>query len=213
MNIETLKEELDTFRDDNGVLASGAESKITKEFKHKVVAYHYKSGISITILARGICMAPSAMARWKKEHGTKKTGFIHGRTIRNDVRTKCLAVKDRLETDMTLQQIAMKYNTSTSTLFGWVSKYKYEYKEYIETIPDGVPYMVKKEKMVYGDANIEKMLHILNETNGAIETIMKNMHNLGKLETSVLKEFLKDNNSKLSKIDEIQRLQKEIGVI
>jgi len=120
--------------------------------KKLMVQYHYESGRSISELANEFNLPYSQIAYWKNKYGFERTGFYVGERIINDVRTRCLAVKEYIENSEKPENLAQKYGVrSKYTIMNWVEKYIGTYQHYIDTMPDGVPWIANEERIVYGN--------------------------------------------------------------
>lgn len=144
-----------------------------------IVSLHYKAGVSFTVLLREFSLSSDLLAGWKRKYGQDYTAYAHGKQLRYDVRTKCLAVKEMMETTIPVTTLATKYNVSAAQLYNWKSSYKTAYQTLIDTLPDGVPYLVKEEKMVFGKTNIEEVRKLLAAQSDALTLILNTMHMSG----------------------------------
>lgn len=157
MDFNKLKEEMKTFpRHENDAVL------YTVEFKEHLIAQHYENNISLSKMARNLTISQSLLSKWKAQYGNERTGYDYGKSIRYDVRTKCLAVKDMVENGKTPYRISQEFKCSSNTSTGWYSKYKDTYTQYLD-LPDGVPYIVAEHKHVYGNKNIDRILALLDK--------------------------------------------------
>ncbi len=114
----------------------------------------------------------------KKIFGKERTVFIHGETVRNDLRTKALAVQEVLEFGKSKVETALKYGVADVTIGSWVKKMEHEYHDLLDS-RDGIPYLVKEEKMVYGDDNITAILQLKEKHVAELSEVMELMHKNG----------------------------------
>lgn len=177
-------------------------------FKKKVVDYHYKSGKSFAAVERDVGIKQYQLDKWKKALGKEKTGFIFGDSIRNDLRTKALAVQEALETNTKNTVVAKKYGVTSQTVANWIHLYGKDYKELLNS-RDGIPYLVKEEKMVFGNDNIDAILDIKTKHVAELTQIVNLMHNNGFTKT-LIKEV--QNKEKLLTKD-IETLNKAKEII
>lgn len=146
--------------------------------KQEVIGLHYKSGMSFNQLENYLGITSSVMCKWKRRIGTEQTAFVHGKFIRHDVRTKALAVKDYIDNNISVSDLAKKFNCSPVTLYAWISKYGHNYSELIDA-PDGIPYIVSENKMVYGDDNVAKIRQVLRDQYQTLMCMINSMHMTG----------------------------------
>ena len=148
----------------------------TDSFKKEIIAHHYESGISMLKLSSIINAHNTTIGNWKKKYGFDITGIVHGNTIRHDVRSQCLLVREYINSSTTTADMAIKANVSTSTFTRWIAKWTDKYQDHIDSLPDGVPYIVKEEKQVYGIDNINAVRAELTSTAEAIRLMIKSQH-------------------------------------
>ncbi len=152
------------------VSANFANPKLTPytaAFKEKIVAFIYQENMQVSVLSKLLTGHASNFAKtlqtWLRRHGGDVSGFIHGKTVRLDVRSKCLIVKEYLEEGLDANRLSVRHKIPASTIFSWIQKYKDTYEEYV-TLPAGVPYIVKEEKQVFGRQNIQQVREALIKT-------------------------------------------------
>ena len=151
----------------------------TTPFKEAVIAYHFSSGMVLREIAGKLNVGEQLAYRWKRTYGKDMTGYIHGSGVRYDVRTKCLAIQDELENGLGVIQIANKYKITRAQYYSWKSLFKDEYKVHIENMTDGVPYLVKTNKHVYGSKNIEIVQEVLNDEMKEIQLVITGLQKYG----------------------------------
>ena len=162
--VEQLKARVDLAKANN----SGRRINLTTELKEDIVSYSRMiNGISVTGLANIIGVSRGTLAKWRmgkqlsgyKEcynDREKEVAFKFGSNqIRFDLRTKCIAVRECLEDGTSKTELARKFKTTTQTISTWVGKYRDSYKNYVDA-PDGIPYIVKEENLIYGLEDIDK---------------------------------------------------------
>ncbi len=156
----------------------------SEEIMETVVDYHYETGKDFTAVSKDLGINAKNVGNWKKVYGKERTGFVFGKGIRNDVRTKALCVQESIETKITQHELARKYGVSIGTVANWVKQYTKEYKELLDS-KDGIPYFVKSEKMVYGDKNIEKVLKLLDNHKEELGELIEAMHREGVMPNAI----------------------------
>ncbi len=176
----------------------------TDDLKKAIVDYHYKSGKTFTIVAKEIGVHLSQIGVWKKKFGKERTAFVFGDSVRNDVRTKALAVQEYKETKTTQAELATKYNVSSGTINKWISDYGKNYEELLDT-RDGVPYLVKENKMIAGNKNIEMVLKFKEKHVAELSHIIEAMHEVGLTPGKTLTKEIEAKKKKANK--EIQTLK------
>jgi transposase-like protein len=148
------------------------------ELKQTIIDFHYDQGISLHQLGDHIDVDVSNLARWKRILGGQKTAYVNGKGLRYDVRTKALAVRDYVEKNILVQDIAREYECSNATVYTWINKYSDKYLEYVDA-PDGIPYIVNEKKIVYGDDNVKRIRAVLQEQNRQLMCLIDTMHMSG----------------------------------
>lgn len=191
-------------------------TKYSDETKQAVLTYHYTSGkrlhaiavMIVNTLALNLSTATlaSTLNKWKRQLGMQQTAYRYGYTTRNDVRTRCLAIQECIEQGKSQSEIAQKYHVSQKTISNWMSLYRDTYKEYIEQLPDGVPYIVAERKHIYGNANITKVRKLLQRNLVKVEKMIQEMHNI-----SSLKQVKEEIEDKLQKVETYAELRAELG--
>jgi len=148
-------------------------------FKSALIAYHFKSGIALRELANKLSIGEQLVYKWKRIYGHDMTGFVHGTRVRYDVRTKCLAIQDELDNGLTPIQVANKYKITRSQYYAWKVLFKDSYKEHVDNMTDGVPYLVKNQKHVYGEKNIELVRTTMNDQVKELQLIIVGLQRYG----------------------------------
>ena len=151
----------------------------TVPFKEAVIAYHFNSGVVLREIANRLDIGEQIAYKWKRTYGKDMTGYIHGSRIRYDVRTKCLAIQDELEHGLSVIQIANKYKITRSQYYSWKTLFKDRYKDHVENMTDGVPYLVKTKKHVYGSKNIEIVQEVLNDEMKELQIVIVGLQKYG----------------------------------
>ena len=131
--VEQLRKRADAER---SRLSSGKVHYSTSDLKEDIINFHYQSGMSITALSRNLKVNSNSLNAWKKLYGTDATGYRWGKTVRYDVRTKCLAIADEIDNGLSTIAIANKYNITRQQYSSWKHKYKDEYRQHIESLLD-----------------------------------------------------------------------------
>lgn len=172
VTLETIKKLVDD-------LPSNTNGRIyTEAIKKTVVKFHYSSGMTVAKISQATGLSHKIIGTWKRYLGTDQTAFIHGTKMRADVRTKALAVREILILGNGIDITANKYNISVQTLNTWVLKYKDNYEDLLDA-PDGIPYIVKQNKMVYGKTNIDKIRALLTAQAEQLMSLIDTMHMTG----------------------------------
>ncbi len=164
---------------------------IPVKFKKEVIEFHYESGMFITTLSEMLNLHFTTVHGWKRIYGTGQTHARHGNTTRADLKTKALAVTDELDNGFTTIQIANKYNITRQQYGAWKVACQDRYEEFRE-LPDGVMWVTKPEKLVYGDKNIRAMRKLLENDLEKIKEAFKLMHKYGELVPSAASKTLMD---------------------
>lgn len=173
LNISTIK----TLHEKTKTSETG-KKLYTDDFKQMVIKFHYQSGMHLQTIADKTEISMFNLPRWKRTYGTDQTAFIFGTKIRNDVRTKCLAVREAIEFNKDQIDLAIKYRVSVQSINTWINKYKDIYLTLIDA-PDGIPYIVKEKKMVFGQSNIDKVRAMLNAQANELLSLIETMHMSG----------------------------------
>lgn len=148
------------------------------DLKKMIVQFHYKSGMALTTLALETTIAKEVLSKWKRTYGVDQTAFLHGTKMRNDVRTRCLAVREVLEYNQEPDKVATTYGVTLQSINTWINKYRDEYTMLIDS-PDGIPYLIKEKKMVYGKTNIDKIRSLLQSQAQQLLCMIDTMHMSG----------------------------------
>lgn len=205
--LDSFKSEINTFphTEDNKV-------QYSDEYKSSIVKFHYKSGMSITAISEALDIHISLLSKWKRKYGSERTAFVHGQSIRNDLRTKCLAVKELVENKRANKEtLATKYNVSQQTIQAWYYKFKDNYNDLINTAIDGIPYLVQESKQIFGNKNIQDFFDKLQDEYEHIQALLTAQH-LSKTEKEVLKDMQSRNRKAKSKVEKAVNDLQEAGV-
>lgn len=155
-------------------------------FKKHFLKVHYRTGISLLKIEKLVGIPSRVSYGWKREFGKDQTGFIYGHTVRNDVRTKALAVQEYIENKVQVKDLSNKYNVKAQTIYQWISIFKDNYKDWLN-IPDGVATIINEDKLVYGSKNIQFVMQKLQDKNIDLKEILDKMHQYG-----ISKEIIKE---------------------
>ncbi len=178
MSKNKLSIELDKLTKERTTHTLGTGIPIPADFKQAVVDFHYSSGMHITTLSKVLSLHFTTVHKWKRLLGTGQTHAKYGETTRADLKTKALAVTDELDNGLTTIAIANKYNITRQQYGAWKAACQGRYKEFRE-LPDGVMFVTKPEKLIYGDENIRAYRELLNLQLTVREKLLKEMHTLG----------------------------------
>lgn len=148
------------------------------EIKKIIIEFHYRTGTSMRQIGAVLDIHQMQICGWKKRMGAGQTAFIHGRAMRHDVRTKCIAVKEIIEDNLKIETAANIYGVSVQSINTWLSKYREDYAHLVES-PDGIPYLIKEKKMVYGRENINKIRALLQGQADQLMCLIDTMHMSG----------------------------------
>jgi hypothetical protein len=147
----------------------------SEALRQSFIELHYRSGMSIRTMATYIgCHFTTAYA-WKRKYGVERTAFTYGRYIRYDVRTKCIILK-RIIDGEDINVISAEVHVLVPTINKWMDQYGSRVDEYIDNMPDGVPYLVKNKLHVYGDENIRNVALMLKRQREELETKLYTQH-------------------------------------
>lgn len=205
---------LDSFKSEINTFPVSADNKVqySNEYKSSIVKFHYKSGMSITAISEALDIHVSILSNWKRKYGSERTAFVHGQSIRNDLRTKCLAVKELVENKRANKEtLATKYNVSQQTIQAWYYKFKDNYNDLIDTAIDGIPYLVQESKQIFGNKNIQDFFDKLQDEYEHIQALLTAQH-LSKTEKEVLKDMQSRNRKAKSKVEKAVNDLQEAGV-
>lgn len=177
--LQGLKTRVKNTKTEPGRGKQGERRVFDEQLKKDIIAYHYESGMTPPNLGEALGIAQQSINQWKRKYGKQQTAFVYGKTLRHDVRTKCLAVQEVIDGGREHADVAIQYNVAVSTIGTWIHKYKNDYKEYIETLVDGVSVIAKSEKLVYGDKNIKETLAVMQDQYIELKTMMEAMQKYG----------------------------------
>ena len=166
-----------------------------KDLKEDVISLHYETGRTINSIAVELNIGPPMVAIWKRNYGRQRTVVVYGKGVRNDVRTKALAVQEYVN-GVESSKIAVKYGVTQSTIYLWINKYESKYQEYLN-LSDGIMVIAPEEKQVFGNKNIEEVEQMLKSQTEALNTLLQNQH-YTKAELETLNK-MKDKTSKSQK--------------
>ena len=176
----------------NTTTSNGRGRIYEEDFKKDILSFHYSSGRSIHSIADELNLTNSMMRGWKRRYGKQRTAVIYGKGVRNDVRTKALAVQEHIQ-GIESSKLAVKYGVTQSTIYLWINKYQDKYEEYLD-LSDGIMTIASEEKQIFGDKNIEEVEQMLKDQNQALSTLLQNQH-YTKAEVAILNK-MKDKTSK-----------------
>ena len=133
---------------DSKVYYDGVKYVYEEDFKKLVVQYVDKFDVPVSELATELKLYNSLIRAWIEKYDNIKlsrTVYLHGSRTINDVKTRCMAVREHLEYKVPVSDLAKKYGVKHDiTIKRWIEKYIDTYKYYIENMPDGVPYISRK---------------------------------------------------------------------
>lgn len=201
LNINTIK----TLHEKTKTSEAG-KKVYTDDFKEMVIKFHYQSGMHLQTIADKTGINPFNLPRWKRVYGTDQTAFIFGTKIRNDVRTKCLAVREAIEFNVDPIDLATKYRVSVQSINAWINKYKDSYQNLIDA-PDGIPYIIKEKKMVFGQSNIDKVRAMLNAQANELLALIETMHMSGAQADAMRKAAEETLNKEQSLVKAVELLE------
>lgn len=138
-----------------------------------------RQGMSQTFIAKQCGITQGTVSRWVKN--TKqdiKVGFRYGRTIRYDVRTKCIAIKEYVENQVSIDDLAETYNVSGKTIYNWIKKFGTSYVNYLDA-PSGIATLAHEDRLIYGEEAIETVRECLNEELSDLTNIMIKIQEYG----------------------------------
>jgi len=176
--MSTLETRLKKLKTDRESYGTGKGTTFSKSFRKAVVQYHYDSGISVENMAKSLNIHYTTVHKWKRLLGTGQTHMKHGKTTRADLKTKALAVTDELDNGMSTIAIANKYNITRQQYGSWKASVQGRYEEFRE-LPDGIMYVAKPEKLIFGDANIRAYRDLMKVQLEIREKLLSDMHKYG----------------------------------
>jgi len=195
----------------SNVMGDSRRRRYTESFKKEVIAAHYNYNNSILSLAHELGISSTALQAWKLSYGHEVTGIKHRTRVLFDVRSKCLIVKKYLEGGHTSKHLSNEYKISVSSITGWVLLYKDTYKQYIDNLPDGVPYIVKEEKLIYGDKNVIEAKARIDENIELLKKLSVNLE-MGRVEKKTISDLMKKEEGKKRELDNAMAILAKHGV-
>ena len=163
----------------------GNQARIPINVIKEALDIHYTYSLSMSKLANGIGVADVTVGYWKRKHGSQQTGVIYGTTTRNDIRTKCIAVKEYVELNVSKEHLAERYHVGKSTISSWINRYKDEYEKWIDA-PDGITVVAKEDRLIYGDRNIKEVREFMMLQNDELRDMVQNMQKYGIMANAIL---------------------------
>ncbi len=179
------------------------------QLKSDVVSYHYQSGRTLISLSQELNVSAQIISRWKKAKGKERTVVLHGKGTRNDVRTKCLAVKSFIKGKIA-SELSREYNVAEITIYAWVKQYKEKYEEYID-LPDGVTVIAKEDRHVYGNKNIQEVEQFLRESNEQLTSLIDSQH-YTKTEINILRKMREKGNKEQEEVNTLKESAKKYNI-
>jgi transposase-like protein len=219
MNTETKRKlEKLAFDKKNTFVSHGGRTMYSHEFKSTVATMAYvDKDATIEEISEAIGFEISSgramIYKWKSLLlPNLKTAYGYGKTVRFDVKTKCVAVKRYLEDKESAEKISDEHSITVATFGNWINDLKYKYNLLLDNgIPDGVPYLVKEEKLVYGDKNINELRVKLQEEKLAIANALL-VAGLNSSEKKMLKAIEKRQDVKITELDKAVATLKKYGI-
>jgi len=158
MNLNTLRDIVTQNRAVRG--PNGGPTEYTTEVKQAILAYKVSNNLSASAVSRGLIgstLMQPLICRWEKVISpTEAIGFVHGKRVRFDVLTKCKLAKRVIEGHELTRNLATEQGVVPRTITKWVREFRSTYQKVLDSNLEGVPYIVKDEKMLYGNAAIAK---------------------------------------------------------
>jgi transposase-like protein len=145
-DIDDLKKKKDYYLESNGM-----KKRYREDFKEAVIEFHYRTRTSLYEIAETLGVSPGTPMNWKLKYGKQMTAYWFGTGLRNDLRTRCLAVEEVIN-GVSIEHLAKKYGVRESTINKWVDRYYDTYSFYIDHLPDGVPFLM--QHLVVGNENV-----------------------------------------------------------
>ena len=196
---------------DSNVKGDRVGRVFTEFFKKEVISYHYNSNTTITTLSESLNISKSTISAWKLRYGNQATGISYKNRVLLDVRTKCLIVKRYLEDGINAKSLANEYNVHYASVLQWVRLYTDTYKSHIDNLPDGVPYIVKEEKLIYGDKNVMETKAKISENIELLKKISLNL-DMGRIEKRTISELIKKEEIKKKELDNATAILAKHGI-
>ena len=183
-------------------------TRFTVDIQEEVIDIHYKSSMTAKRIADIVGVSDVTVGYWKKKVGKEKTHVLYGTTTRNDIRTKCLAVKDYKEDNRSKEHLAEQYHVGKSTITSWINRYEEKYKKYLE-LPDGVTTIAKDERLVFGDQNINEVREFMMLQQDELRDMIQQMQKHGIMANAIRQA----EKRCLENEEEIDTLQKAADII
>lgn len=181
-------------------------TKYTDAFKLRLIQWHHYTGYSSHAIECLVFVQSQLIRKWKRQiecnlndNPTITTGFIHDKRIRYDVRTKAMIVKEAL-LGIPYSELSLRYNVNSNTISLWTRKYQDRLEELCEA-PDGIPYIVAEQKMVYGQDNINKVMELLREQHQTLMNLVTSMNLVGR-QADLMRECAEES---LVRAEEVQK--------
>lgn len=181
-------------------------TKYTDTFKLRLIQWHHHTGHGFGAMEALVFVSSEVIRKWKRQiecnlndNPTLTTGFIHGKRIRYDVRTKAMIVKEAL-LGIPYTQLSARYNINSNTIGLWKRKYQDRLEELCEA-PDGIPYIVAEQKMIYGQDNINKVMELLREQHETLMNLVTSMNLVGR-QADLMRECAEES---LVRAEEVQK--------
>jgi len=176
-----------------------------------ILKIHFENNVTLKKLSKDCDISYEALTYAKRKARKDVTGFFFGKSIRYDVRSKVLAVKE-VQAGALPQDIAQKYNVSVATIYNWMRKYSKNQEELLD-MPDGVPFIVDTENHIYGLRNIVDAIEQLEESIRHLELIEtlaeEEKIDLGKMTKAKIKKQKKMSEDKRNTLKEAMDIVKE----
>ena len=180
-----------------------------EQLKMDIIQYHFDSGRVMASIGNDLGIIPQVMNKWKRVLGKERTVVIHGRGVRNDVRTKAMAVKKFID-GKTAPELSKEYNVAPITIYGWVRQYSNKFEEYID-LPDGVTVIAKEEKHIYGNKNIQEVEELLRENHQKLTDLINSQH-YTKAEMNTLVKMRDKTNKKQKEVEELKVMADKLNI-
>ena len=142
-------------------LEMGTDPKYHVQIKQEAIRLKYAFGFRATTMDDALGVTHGSTDTWTVRYKTARDagGSLYGDTVRYDLPTKGLVVKQLIEDGIAGHVLAEEYNVSNATIAGWKSKHRHDYELMINS-PEGMMIRAKEEKMVIGLKNIKTTMEI-----------------------------------------------------
>ena len=159
-DIEDLEELMNAITEiKQDALENSKEPTYPISVKKETVRLKFQLGVTSRNMDNELGLQYPSTDTWtaKYKNSGHASGQLYGETVRYDVPTKCLIVKQHIEDGIPGHVLAREYNVSQPTIAHWKSQYKNDYDRLIDA-PERTMIIGKEDKCIVGLANIKKIM-------------------------------------------------------